>query len=965
MLARYGYLANKRLILGLVMTAVLGAALLVTLLPAVAQNNTIEFAEIPEGTVDPNLEVADFTAVDPEGTSTITTWGIVADDGASAIEGIEDADVQDADHFKIENGILSFTTAPNYEAPSGGGDAGTSNTYSLVISAKVGSETSYEKVQVMVTNVDEPATTSIALSLIQPREGSRIRVLFTDSVGNPFVGADGASLSPALNADYPTGDADSGIVDPDGDKDATNAVLLAADLAIPADNVAYQWSRGSSQSGTFTDIEDATGPVYTVVDDDRTRYLRVTATYEDEEGEDKVLMATSLYPTLRLRTDTVEPEFPDNEPASPTSTELLDAEIPDGATEGAVVGVYTASRETAHGERLTYSLEGATTAAQADYFQINRQTGQVTVAKGKTIQDEADTHDNVEGEVEPAGGFIVTIRAVDGYEDIQENPITRNTGIGELTITVDGVDEDPVFTADGGKMAHEFAENTDTAAAFYTFVAYDPETSGSGSATFALSGPDAGQFNTTAFSTSGELIFDGARNYESPTDANKDNIYEITVKASAASTIGGDAQPEKSTSIDATVTVTNVDEPGVVALSARNPRIGVPISARVVSDTDGTVSGVTWRWERDDSGTPGAPTGTCSAVADTAWEEAKGDGATTATYTPQLADDGKCLRAVASYADPAGTGGTADQESDVAVVKARNLAPMFENAMETRYVQENAAAVTGLVVDDDDGTTASTATPNADLIVASDNNDAEPDATDGPIDYNLSGPDAMYFTIDSTGDPDHTDSGGNTVAPVAGQIRVSSAGGGKLDFETRRTYMVTATATDRSGLSSSINVTINIVDEDEGPDIMRGRLAVSGPPLIAYTSMSTDDVATYTAVGRDAEGATWDLSGDDAGDFSIDADGVLTFNTPPDTANPADANLDNNYEVTVEATSTGGMTVTKMVTVTVGMAITPAQRTDIRDYTNHERFDLNGDGVVDDSEVRQVLRIWAMDNPGN
>ena len=33
MLARYGYLANKWLVLGMVLTAVLGAALLVTLLP--------------------------------------------------------------------------------------------------------------------------------------------------------------------------------------------------------------------------------------------------------------------------------------------------------------------------------------------------------------------------------------------------------------------------------------------------------------------------------------------------------------------------------------------------------------------------------------------------------------------------------------------------------------------------------------------------------------------------------------------------------------------------------------------------------------------------------------------------------------------------------------------------------------------------------------------------------------------
>ena len=42
-----------------------------------------------------------------------------------------------------------------------------------------------------------------------------------------------------------------------------------------------------------------------------------------------------------------------------------------------------------------------------------------------------------------------------------------------MTITVDEVDEAPVFTA--GKTSHSHAENTDAATVVYTFVAYDPE----------------------------------------------------------------------------------------------------------------------------------------------------------------------------------------------------------------------------------------------------------------------------------------------------------------------------------------------------------------------------------------------------------------------------------------------------------------------------------------------------------
>ena len=57
------------------------------------------------------------------------------------------------------------------------------------------------------------------------------------------------------------------------------------------------------------------------------------------------------------------------------------------------------------------------------------------------------------------------------------------------------------------------------------------------------------------------------------------------------------------------------------------------------------------------------------------------------------------------------------------------------------------------------------------------------------------------------------------------------------------------------------------------------------------------------------------MTGSDSDDFSIDG-GVLTFNSPPDHENPADASTDNNYLVTVNA-SDGTHTDTMTVTVTV------------------------------------------------
>ena len=62
---------------------------------------------------------------------------------------------------------------------------------------------------------------------------------------------------------------------------------------------------------------------------------------------------------------------------------------------------------------------------------------------------------------------------------------------------------------------------------------------------------------------------------------------------------------------------------------------------------------------------------------------------------------------------------------------------------------------------------------------------------------------------------------------------------------------------------------------------------------------------------------TWSLSGADSGDFKISSSGVLTFESDPNFEAPADANRDNVYEVTAQA-SDGVNTGTLDITVTVG-----------------------------------------------
>ena len=90
---------------------------------------------------------------------------------------------------------------------------------------------------------------------------------------------------------------------------------------------------------------------------------------------------------------------------------------------------------------------------------------------------------------------------------------------------------------------------------------------------------------------------------------------------------------------------------------------------------------------------------------------------------------------------------------------------------------------------------------------------------------------------------------------------------------------------------------------------------VNGTTSIRYAENGTSTVATYTATDPENDQITWSLSGTDSSDFSV-LRGDLTFNAAPDYEQPADADTNNVYRVTVRAFD-GTHTVTLDVTVTV------------------------------------------------
>ena len=125
--------------------------------------------------------------------------------------------------------------------------------------------------------------------------------------------------------------------------------------------------------------------------------------------------------------------------------------------------------------------------------------------------------------------------------------------------------------------------------------------------------------------------------------------------------------------------------------------------------------------------------------------------------------------------------------------------------------------------------------------------------------------------------------------------------------------MVTVTAADPDGEMASVDVTIKVTDVNEAPMISTGP-SIVGPAMSYYAENDMVAVASYE--GAALNSPSWSLSGDDAEDFGISSDGMLTFNNTPDYEMPEDAGGNNVYDVTVKATD-GTNTVMKNVKVMV------------------------------------------------
>ena len=545
---------------------------------------------------------------------------------------------------------------------------------------------------------------------------------------------------------------------------------------------------------------------------------------------------------------------------------------------------------------LTYTLDGI----HRQHFDIATTTGQI-LTKGAL---------NYEG----TKSYSVTVSVTDGRNADGDTDTGTDASI-QVTINVLDENEAPEIT---GLSSRNWDENATGAVA--TYSADDPENA---TTTWTVDGTDKAHF---AITEEGVLSIDTVPDYETPADSDRNNVYQIAVQAADDGNI--------ISRYDVTINITNVDEDGVVQLSPSQPEVGTLVNAEL-SDPDGVTSVPTWVWRRSSTAT-----GAGTVI----------NGASSSSYMPTDDDVNYFLKAVASYTDQQGSGKSASGVTANAVQAGpqTNNAPAFlPNTI--RNVDENTAPeqpigdpVAAQDAQSDDNLVYELGGPDADsfgfststgqlytkaaldyetkpsytvTITVSDGKNVDNDvdtSTDDTITVTINVTDVNEPpVVTGTTTTEYVENGTVSVAtytvvdPENDNISWSPLGGdggaftmsasGVLsfrtppDFEAKEGYQLTVNAFDGEH-TGTLPVTITITDVNEPPD-------VTGRTAITFVETATGPVETFKANDPEERDITWELSGDNAGDFTIE-DGVLRFAQMPDYV----VGQDNTYAITIKAT---------------------------------------------------------------
>ena len=518
-------------------------------------------ATVPENIL-PTQVVHTVSATDPE--SANLSFSIVGGDDCALF------------NINGASGAVTFKAAPNFEAPS---DAGANNVYDIIVRASDGSRYVDKALAISVTNVVEPPVLTSASAATVAENVATSTVVYAATIAHADAGATltysicggedanlfninsttgAVTFKASPNFEAPTdGDANNiyGIIVQVSDG-ATTPVTRA--VAISVTNVNEAPSLTSATTATTAENISTSESVYTATASDPD--VGATLTYAISGGADANLFnidpttgavtfkaspnfeaardvgANNVYDIMVRATDSYS--FVDKAVAisvtnvneAPGLTSAATATTAENVSTATAVYTATATDPDAS-STLTYAITGG---ADAALFNINSRTGGVSFKASPNFEAPTDFGAN--------NVYDIIVSAGDGLL----------SGDKAVAITVTNVDEG--FSISSAAAATT-PENVSTSAAVYAATATGLPAGAT--VLWSINGAgDAKLFNIDA--ATGAVTFKTSPNFEAPSDAGADNVYDISVHASSGS---------QSTDANVAITVTNVDEVSSAALT--------------------------------------------------------------------------------------------------------------------------------------------------------------------------------------------------------------------------------------------------------------------------------------------------------------------------------------------------------------------------------------------------------------
>ncbi len=496
--------------------------------------------------------------------------------------------------FSIDpGGELSFITAPDFEAPA---DAGADNTYEVTVEVSDGADDDTQTITVTVDDIVsetgpqiDNATTSV------PEDAANSTLVY--NVNDANTGNDTDTDAEPLTYSITGGNADGVFaIDP-----ATGAVWVANNATLDFEATPQYILTIEATDGINVDAADLTIDVTGV---NEAPVLGAIGDQSVDEGATLSFTATATDADL---------------PADTLTFSLDAASIASGMAIDANTGVFSWTPTEGQGGlapavTITVTDDGAGTLFDSETFTITvtdtntapllGAIGDQSVDEGMTLSftaigtDSDDPADGLTFSLDPAsialgmtidadtGAFSWTPTEGQGGLTPAVTITVTDDGAGTLfdsetfTITVDEVNTPPVIVSDGaGSLATiGLSENSAVATNVNAVDADMPIDT----ITYSIvGGADATRFVIDG--ATGRLEFISSPDFESPSDADSNNTYEVTVQASDG--IATDTQ-------NITIAITDVNEhrplvdPGQAFTIAENAANGSSVGMVTGSDAD-------------------------------------------------------------------------------------------------------------------------------------------------------------------------------------------------------------------------------------------------------------------------------------------------------------------------------------------------------------------------------------------